>query len=194
MTAPDNNSTVPALPQHDFWQFSVRVYQQASIQQVCLELQNRCGANVNLLLFCCWSGIQGYRHLEISELREYLASIYQWHHAITLQLRRLRNCVPKQTGGSALQKLRPAILDVELAAEQCEQLMLAERLSSVASPQLAPRKKLLNAITNLKNYTRLWRHTLTKNDYQLLTQLLGNLFTTITTEELHQLCEVRLRF
>lgn len=39
-----------------FWDFSVRTYRSPGVPDACLSLQNDCGADVNMLLFCCWVG------------------------------------------------------------------------------------------------------------------------------------------
>ena len=42
-----------------FWRFSLRTYRAPGVQEACLALQDRCGADVNLLLFCGWTGRDG---------------------------------------------------------------------------------------------------------------------------------------
>ena len=44
---------------NDFWRFSLKVYDQEGVANECLELQERHGVNVNVLLFCAWIGTQG---------------------------------------------------------------------------------------------------------------------------------------
>ena len=42
-----------------FWQFSGAVYAHPGVAEACLDLQDRHGLDVNLLLFCAWAGVQG---------------------------------------------------------------------------------------------------------------------------------------
>ena len=44
------------LPSSRFWDFSLEIYAKPGVAQACLALQDECGADVNLLLFCCWAG------------------------------------------------------------------------------------------------------------------------------------------
>ena len=53
---------------HPFWRYSLGFYRRSGVEQACLGLQNTCGADVNLLLFCCWMGAQG-RPLDKRSLR-----------------------------------------------------------------------------------------------------------------------------
>jgi uncharacterized protein (TIGR02444 family) len=40
-----------------FWDFSVRTYGRPGVAEACLALQNRDGADVNMLMFAAWYGI-----------------------------------------------------------------------------------------------------------------------------------------
>lgn len=39
-----------------FWRFSLAVYAAPGVADECLALQERCGIDVNILLFCAWVG------------------------------------------------------------------------------------------------------------------------------------------
>ena len=41
----------------DFWRFSTRIYRLDRVADSCLALQDRFGVDVNMMLFCCWSGV-----------------------------------------------------------------------------------------------------------------------------------------
>ena len=45
-----------AFPPTPFWDFSLAVYGRPGVAPACLALQQRHGADVNLLLFCAWFG------------------------------------------------------------------------------------------------------------------------------------------
>ncbi len=40
----------------DFWDFSLAIYRQPGVPEECLALQERLGADVNLLLLCAYLG------------------------------------------------------------------------------------------------------------------------------------------
>ena len=42
-----------------FWRFSLHTYRLPGIEAACLALQDRCGTDTNLLLYCCWLGTSG---------------------------------------------------------------------------------------------------------------------------------------
>ena len=47
------------MPENPFWEYSSVYYSQPEVAQCCLKYQDRYGANVNILLLCCWLGSLG---------------------------------------------------------------------------------------------------------------------------------------
>lgn len=47
------------MSENPFWEYSLVYYSQPEVAQCCLEYQDRYGANVNILLLCCWLGSLG---------------------------------------------------------------------------------------------------------------------------------------
>ncbi|MFZ0067404.1 MAG: TIGR02444 family protein, partial [Pseudolabrys sp.] len=43
---------------NEFWRFSLAVYSRAGVAEECLALQETAGADINVLLFCAWTGMQ----------------------------------------------------------------------------------------------------------------------------------------
>lgn len=41
---------------HEFWQFSLAVYEAPGVEPECLALQEALAVDVNLQLFCTWRG------------------------------------------------------------------------------------------------------------------------------------------
>ena len=64
-----------------FWRFSLRTYGAPGVARACLALQDACGADVNLLLFCCWLGVEG-RGLNKRLLRRTLAAVSAWQSEV----------------------------------------------------------------------------------------------------------------
>src|SRR3954470_3940357 len=50
---PKPTSMSDFLP-HPFWNFSLELYAGEGVAEACLDLQERRGCDVNVLLFCCW--------------------------------------------------------------------------------------------------------------------------------------------
>ena len=51
-----------------FWDFSLRLYDRPGVADACLQLQDRCGADVNLLLLGFWRAHRGFPRWEPGEL------------------------------------------------------------------------------------------------------------------------------
>ena len=117
------------MSQHPFWRFSLHLYAQAGVEAACLALQEQ-GADVNLLLLCCWLGGQG-RSLDRRRLRALMAAVAAWQSAIVLPLRQLRRSLRRETWRvDARQRLalRQRVAASELEAERLEQELLASRV------------------------------------------------------------------
>ena len=73
--------------QNDFWQFSLALYGQPGVARECLELQDKFGLNINLLLFCAWLGRRGVA-LGRDDLEGASRLIASWHDHVVHPLRR----------------------------------------------------------------------------------------------------------
>ncbi len=109
------------MTDNPFWDYSLNLYQQPGIAQLCIDLQDRFGANVNLVLFACWVGNRG-RRLDGSNLRAALAEISDWNKRVTQPLRSRRRALDPGRAGVAQEKQR--LLAKELDAEREEQARL----------------------------------------------------------------------
>jgi uncharacterized protein (TIGR02444 family) len=114
----------PTLAAHPFWEFSLALYAWPGVSEACLELQDRLGLDVNLLLFCCWAGRLGHR-LEERQLRRLIELTGDWQHRAVRPLRDLRRWLKQQERAEAL-ALREAVKEQELRAEAVEQTILFE--------------------------------------------------------------------
>ncbi len=112
-----------------FWKFSLAVYADAAVQAECLDLQDRYGIDVNLLLFCAYMGAVHAVALPPSALREAAGLVADWHENIVRSLRTARRALkPFATGETPLAnpaaELRCSVKTAELDAERLEQMML----------------------------------------------------------------------
>ncbi len=118
-----------------FWDFSLGVYGHAGVATACLALQDRHGADVNLLLFCLWAGSRG-RTLSAADLARLMAATQSWQKDVIAPLRAVRRhlkaaaAVPESEAG----QLRSRVMAVELAAEEVEQQMLFDTMAIAAGP------------------------------------------------------------
>src|SRR5215208_7844218 len=130
-----------------FWRFSLRIYRAPGIQEACLALQERCGADVNLLLFCGWIGRQG-RELDRRSLGLAIDRVGSWQSEVIAPLRVARRGLKRQCADGAAAELalslRKRLLGLELDLERAEQAMLAEM--STQRAHAAPAARARDAI------------------------------------------------
>jgi len=116
-----------------FWDFSLQTYRRDGAEQACLGLQDESGADVNLLLLCCFVARYGVR-LTPAAMETLIRQAGVWQQEIVEPLRAVRRRL-KQPVGSVLPEaaapLRKALQDSELEAERLEQEMLQAVLHTV---------------------------------------------------------------
>ena len=112
------------------WPFSLAVYQDHAVQKECLDLQDRHGIDINMLLFCAFVGAVHGAIISEHDVRDALSLIAAWNANVVRALRQVRRELKlfaadpspiQDTAG----KLRTSVKAAELAAEQIEQAMLA---------------------------------------------------------------------
>ncbi len=137
-----------------FWRFSLRVYRMPGVAQACLELQERCDADVNLLLFCGWCGRQG-RELDLQRLRSAMGRVAGWQSQVIAPVRAARRALRQQhdAGAAALGlPFRRRLAAIELDLERVEQCLLAELAAQWPRPTGAAPSA---AAANLERYLAL---------------------------------------
>ncbi|MDX1580955.1 MAG: TIGR02444 family protein [Alphaproteobacteria bacterium] len=112
-----------------FWTFSLRLYGLDGVASACLALQDRFGADVNLVLYALWRVEQGAGAWGGAECRAAMASVAPLSRQVIQPLRAVRKSLAKEGEEAAL---REAVKNLELEAEKLEQ----DRLFA-ASPGLS---------------------------------------------------------
>ncbi len=146
-------------PTESFWDFSNHLYREPGVEQICLEMQDQVGADVNMILFACWYGAtRGKLPQPLFERALQFSS--QWNNAITSALRQGRRWMketPPDTNDPDLQAqfvlLREEIIKVELQAEQFHENMLESLVTEPAS-RLSASEQSDAASYNLEHYAR----------------------------------------
>ena len=121
------------------WRFAERVYGRPGVAQACLALQERCHADVNLLLFAAWLGAERGTPLPDRLARQAQQRVAAWHGEIVRPLRAVRQRMkagPAHAPSAATEALRDALKAVEIGSERIE-LALLETLAPEA-PQSRP--------------------------------------------------------
>ena len=118
-----------------FWRYSLELYAREGMPQALIALQDRRGADVNLLLYCCWTALSGQGRLSTEDLRRADEAIAGWRGDVTLPLRALRNRIkgnPERWALPRASEVRRQVLETEIASERVTQGIL-ERME--ISPQ-----------------------------------------------------------
>lgn len=112
-----------------FWLFSGAVYGRPGVAEACLDLQDRHGLDVNLLLYCGWAGSRG-RRLDAGDLGLLRSASRPWHDNVVAPLRAARRWLKQQTAvpEDVGETFREEVKGLELQAEMLEQLVLYQEL------------------------------------------------------------------
>lgn len=129
-----------------FWSFSLEVYGDPAVQAECLDLQDRYGIDVNLLLFCAYVGAVDAAAMPESAAQEAGHLVADWHGDVVKNLRAARRALkpfaadPSPHQAAAAAALRGTVKAAELEAERLEQSMLEQwRETRVGTwPRAAP--------------------------------------------------------
>jgi uncharacterized protein (TIGR02444 family) len=116
-------------PVADLWDFAVALYGRPGVSRACLALQDRCGLDVNLLLFAVWSAVAGPGRLDAPAFTDCLAVTDTWREQVIRPLRAARRASAAGIDGVAAEQcaaLTSRLKDAELAAERVELQRLAQ--------------------------------------------------------------------
>jgi uncharacterized protein (TIGR02444 family) len=119
--------------EHPFWRFSLAVYRDKDVQAECLDVQERLGADVNLLLFCAYLGAVEGATLGPADIEAAAARVSAWHDEAVRPLRAARRSLkPWTEAQSAFAReaalVRQQVQGLEIKTEQIEQALLWEWL------------------------------------------------------------------
>jgi uncharacterized protein (TIGR02444 family) len=172
-------------PANPFWDYALELYRRKGVEPACLELQQRHGLDVNLVLFCCWLASRGIVADE-AVLARIAEAARAWQEEFVRPLRavrsRLKAALAEPEAGSIAARwpdlaaaLRQRALALEIDGERLEQLLLAERAADLAEGA-TPGVALASA--NLRRY---WRFA--APDRKPLATLLQAAFPDVPTSE-----------
>lgn len=119
-----------------FWEFSLAYYSREPISAACLSLQNRRGADANILLLCCWLATLGLR-LDQAALHAAVSSVEAWRRDVLEPLRAARRAVGErfpELAKSDRQSIKHGMLSAELDCERIAQ----EKIALAAAPLVVP--------------------------------------------------------
>ncbi len=140
-----------------FWNFSVRTYRCKGIPQACLTLQTERGADVNVLLFCCWMGVTR-GEFDAATFEAVLTFSHSWTERVVRPLRGARTWM-KTTGcpdpllpERDCMDLRERIKAVEFEAERLQENVMQTLVDDIPQASLNAAGQLDAAVRNLRRY------------------------------------------
>lgn len=117
------------MDQEDVWRFTVEMYGRDGVAPLFLTLQERCGLDVNMMLFMFYLGTKGQAPSSISALE---MAVKDWRDKVIIPLRQTRRYL-KNDPSEAAQALRQKVKSDELQAERIEQHILCDAVQTVAT-------------------------------------------------------------
>jgi uncharacterized protein (TIGR02444 family) len=120
MSSVETNSSAQPSP---FWTFSLGFYRQPGVAEACLELQDRCGVDVNVVLFLLWTATLK-RRLQAAEVRTLADKVRAWQTEVVVPIRNLRRLLkspPPLLDKGVAELFRAKIKAVELESERLQQ-------------------------------------------------------------------------
>jgi uncharacterized protein (TIGR02444 family) len=112
------------------WDFVMRFYMRDGVSPECIELQDRYGVNVNLLLLAAYCGAEARRALSPEDVKAAAQTLTTWHDDVTEPLRHARRAL-KPWGANGqnplkdeAEALRNTVKAAELDSEKFEIAML----------------------------------------------------------------------
>jgi len=112
-----------AAKANPFWSFSLGYYRGAGVSEACLELQDNCGVDVNVVLFLLWQATQK-RQFAAIQVKALAEKVGPWQIDVIGPIRGLRRMLkgnaPLLDKGSA-ELFRTKIKAIELESERLQQ-------------------------------------------------------------------------
>lgn len=135
-----------------FWTFSLSFYAEPAVKKACLELQERFGADVNLVLFMLYQAGLG-RQLNALEIKRIDQTVYPWRSGVIQQIRSARNNLKQPNEHLTTDEVREfksQLMATELQAEKLQQSML-----ETLEIEWLPAAPKIAAHVNLEAYAQL---------------------------------------
>ncbi|MCU4675423.1 TIGR02444 family protein [Catenovulum sp. 2E275] len=123
-----------SLDKAQIWQQVCALYQNNSVQKICLNWQEQHQANVNLILILSWLEYKSYRFSE-PQLTQLLIKLNEFNQHTTGLIRQARFNWRNYQTEADYQTIKQALLTAELMFEQQEQALIIDTLNQyLASP------------------------------------------------------------
>lgn len=179
---------VVQFPAHPFWDFAIDAYRRPGVSGACLQLQEPYHLDVNLLLFCGWTGAFGMGRLSAEEIARCRDAVAGWHDSVVRGLRGVRRSLKTDFDDlpdelrEIREALRKQIQAREIDAEHLEQLILVGCVHRVPNDHIGAAEIFADAAANMTAYCRALDARLDESDCAALAVILGAMFPQQTAE------------
>lgn len=168
-----------------FWSYSLALYSREDVRRSVLTLQDELGADVNVLLLCCWAARRG-RVLDLDACR---AISVPWQGGVVANLRTARRQIDDSLVGDGAmsheaERLRKRIAMLELEAERIEQTWLAATTTNDASQSPGAADAVDVAATGLLRYLASLSAGWAEQTMDVLTAYLSAAFPEMSSPEI----------
>jgi uncharacterized protein (TIGR02444 family) len=136
------------MQENPLWKYSLSVYGKSAVEPILLRLQDDFGADINMLLCCCWVAAEGKELVE-EDLQGLMQVSARWRAECILPLRLMRRFLKSQ---QQLESMYKQVKTLELDAERWQQELLYQQLLltwQISSKQAAAAL----ALQNLRQYS-----------------------------------------
>ncbi|MBE9555123.1 MAG: TIGR02444 family protein [Proteobacteria bacterium] len=159
------------LPAHPFWGWSLEIYGRPGVEETLLDLQDRLGLDVNLLLFACWTGATGRGRLAGGEWTRLIDGTADWRANVVEPLRAIRRHLKDLGDKPGATALYETIKALELEAEHAAQLAIACMATDIGESDVAAAIQIADASANLEGCIAAAGLSLSDGDRALLISL-----------------------
>lgn len=125
---------MPVQSCNPLWEYSLEIYRRPGVERCCLALQERCGLDVNIVLYAAWLAARQQR-LSDEHLARLTRQVSQWRDCVIRPLRELRRQLRKED--PAVRKLRDLVKRLELQAERRQQDVMYRCYCATEPPRCA---------------------------------------------------------
>ena len=133
------------------WDFSLHVYRDATVKDLCLWHQENYNANVNLLLFSTWCAFDEENLLLLKAFTLINDWLLPWHLKVTMNLRKVRKYL--RATEPEIKPYCQSIANIEIESEHIQHNMLYQWYSSTTHKQSNPALSTCEkATSNINNY------------------------------------------
>jgi uncharacterized protein (TIGR02444 family) len=160
------------VPNNPFWQYSLKLYSQIGVESSLLILQDDYGADVNVLLCCCWLGAL-QQELTIEQCSKLVAVSASWRAECVTPLRSVRRFLRTRPENDDLRNRAKAL---ELEAEREQQILMYQALESLGLISVNKSGKDCSA-----NNLRVYCHTMLEAESPAMMQTVKQLLSQISS-------------